>query len=91
MNEIILTFDKTLIAIAGYEYGNKIFEEQVKSKYKSGEKNIIIFPEQIEYVAISFVQGFLKDLLKEYEIDKILKEIDIRGNKNFVSKFYRVI
>lgn len=91
MNEIYLEFDKTLSAIAGYEFGEEIFKTQVMGKYKYGEKNAIIFPVQIEYVAISFVQGFLKELLKKNGLSKTLSEIDIKGNENFVRKFYKVI
>ncbi|MGL5965438.1 MAG: hypothetical protein ACRCZ9_00745 [Fusobacteriaceae bacterium] len=91
INRIVLTFDKSLTAIAGYKFGEEIYEKQVEDKYKSGNKNIIEFPEQIDSVAISFVQGFLKKLLKNNRISKIKEEIEIVGNSKFVKKFNKVI
>lgn len=91
MNRIVLTFDNSLTAIAGYKFGEEIFEMQVEKKYRSGEKNIIEFPQQIESVAISFVQGFLKKLLKANTLSKIKEEIEIVGNQKFVTKFNKVI
>lgn len=91
MNKIILKFDNTLTAIAGYEYGEEIFKNQVEKNYKIGEENIIEFPKEIESVAISFVQGFLKEPLRRNGVDKTLSELKIVGNKKFVNKFYKVI
>jgi hypothetical protein len=87
--EIVLE-DKTLKGIAGYPYGEDIFNMQVKPKYKDKEgiKNIIIFPTTIEKVAISFVQGFMKELIKN---KKKLDNLEIRGNEEFVKKFYQVM
>ncbi|MGL5377458.1 MAG: hypothetical protein ACRC0F_07020 [Cetobacterium sp.] len=90
-NKIVLTFDKSLTAIAGYKFGEEIFEKQVQKNYKSDSKNIIEFPQQIDSVAISFVQGFLKNLLKDKGLSKVKEEIEIAGNSKFVTKFNKVI
>lgn len=91
INKIVLTFEKSLTAIAGYKFGEEIYEKQVENKYKSGSKNVIEFPEQIDSVAISFVQGFLKKLIKNNGISKTKEEIEIVGNPKFVKKFNKVI
>ena len=60
-------------------------------RFEVEKKNIIIFPEQIERVAISFFQGFTKELLEAYGKEKMLNMIEIKGNEKVVKKFYSVI
>ncbi len=90
--EIKLFFkDKTITGLAGFPYGQEIYDEQVKNVFEVEKKNIIIFPEQIERVAISFFQGFTKELLEAYGKEKMLNMIEIKGNEKVVKKFYSVI
>lgn len=91
MNRIILNFDKTLIGIAGFQFGKTTFEKQVAPYYKKNEKNILVFPKELQTVAISFVQGFFYNLLEKDTLNTVLSEIEIEGNPNFVEKFYKVI
>lgn len=90
--EIRLKFsDATLTGLAGFPYGKEIYENQVARELEQKVKNIIIFPKEIERVAISFFQGFTKDLIDKYGREEMLNLIEIRGNEKVVKKFYSVI
>lgn len=57
--------DKSLTKLAGNSYGRKLFNEQVNGKIDLEQPFVIEFPEQIDYLASSFIQGFLgKSILK---------------------------
>ena len=64
MNKVNLVFDKTLSKLAGYVYGRKIYEEQVRGKIDLYQEFTIEFPEQIRGVASSFVQGFFANIVE---------------------------
>jgi len=91
-NIVNLNFnDNTLTGLAGFPFGEEIYKEQVKNIFDINKENVIIFPEQIERVAISFVQGFTKELFEKYGRDKAIEKIEIQGKKRVVDKFYAVI
>lgn len=62
-NEINLTFAKTLNSLAGFDYGVQIYDEQLKGKIDLTRDFTLVFPEQIEIVASSFVQGLLSEIV----------------------------
>lgn len=75
MNKINLEFDKMLTRLAGNMYGSEVYNDQVKNKIKWEEQNQIIFPDRIDRIAISFIQGFSKEIVKKIdknEIEKLL-------------------
>lgn len=78
MKEINLEFPTGLKGLSGFDYGDQIYQCQVKLKKSFDEKVKIIFPEQIEKVASSFVQGFFSELIKEIGYKKIEKNIVIK-------------
>lgn len=60
--------DRSLTKLAGNSYGRKLFSEQVDGKIDLDQPFTIEFPEQIDYLASSFIQGFLeKFILKSGE------------------------
>ena len=65
MNRVTLVFDKTLSNLAGYEFGVKIYKEQVEGKIDFEKKFEIVFPKEIRMVAASFVQGFFSDIVRK--------------------------
>lgn len=74
-NEIVLKFDKATTRLAGNPYGRTVFLEQVESKIKYNTLNVIVFPNNIEKVASSFVQGFFAKIVEKVgyaEFDKII-------------------
>lgn len=85
-NIIELKFDKTISGLAGNDYGYEEYKKQIKDKFNYNKKNIIIFPEQIKKVAISFVQGMFKDILKEIDKNEIEKYVFIKSSSEQLTK-----
>jgi hypothetical protein len=79
---ISLVFDKAATRLAGYPYGKKVYDEQVKPCIDFKKKNVIIFPDNIERAATSFVQGFFYDIVKNIGFDGIDDHIYIKSNSN---------
>lgn len=69
--------DKTLTKLAGNSYGRKLFEEQVDGKIDLNQPFEIKFPEQIDYMASSFIQGFFGKIYTEIGRDGMEKNFDI--------------
>ena len=85
-NIIELKFDKTISGLAGNDYGYEEYKKQIKDKFNYDKKNIIIFPEQIKKVAISFVQGMFKDILKEIDKNEIEEYVFIKSSSDQLTK-----
>ena len=67
--------DKSLTKLAGNSYGRKLFNEQVNGKIDLEQPFVIEFPEQIDYLASSFIQGFFGKIYtggKEWKRTSIL-------------------
>ncbi len=73
MNRINLVFDKQLTRLAGNPYGYEVYENQIKDKINWEEVNEIIFPQQIDRIAVSFIQGFAKEILKKVDKNDVEK------------------
>lgn len=86
-NMIYLNFDSTLRGLAGYQFGAETYLKQVKNKLSKDSINVLFFPETIDKVAISFVQGFWGRIIQD---NCNLDKITIKGNEKFVEKFYQV-
>lgn len=88
MKIIDIKLNKTLTRIAGNEYGQKVYNEQVKPKVDLDsleEKYVIIFPNNIEAVANSFVQGFIKAL--PFRPEFFYNRFTIEGSDRFKKEF----
>ena len=79
-NIIELEFDKTIAGLAGNDYGYEEYKKQIMDKFNYDKKNTIVFPEQIKKVAISFVQGMFKDILKVIDKNEIEKYVIIKSS-----------
>ncbi|MCH5209814.1 MAG: DUF4325 domain-containing protein [Oscillospiraceae bacterium] len=77
--DITLNFPKTLSGIAGYPYGEQVYNEQVKELIDWNEDITIIFPNHITLVAISFVQGFFNDMVAHWGFDETMKHVTIQA------------
>ena len=75
---IALKFDKTLSGLAGYEYGKDIYKEQVKDKINFKQKTCIEFPDNIQRIASSFVQGFFEEIIANAGISSVGNAIEIK-------------
>lgn len=82
MSEIILHFKKDETRLAGFNFGKETYTKQVREKiYKDGilDKHIVIvFPDQIERVASSFIQGFFLEMINTIGYDEIFHRFEIR-------------
>lgn len=81
MKVIKLKIDKEFVCIAGYQYGVETYEKQVKPYFNGTEKIEIRFPNHIEAVAISFVQGFISGMLKLVpNKNRLLELVTLKSN-----------
>jgi hypothetical protein len=79
---------KDLTKLAGNGFGKSIYENQVKDKVTLDEKIKFVFPERIDRMASSFIQGFFSEIVSIIGLSGIeeLVEIDssIPNCKQFV-------
>lgn len=86
MKVIKLKIDKEYTCIAGYHYGAEIYEEQVKPHFNGTEKIEIHFPDHVEAVAISFVQGFINGMLKLVsDKNRLLELVTLKSNDDYLT------
>ena len=86
MNRIELVFDKDVAGLAGNDYGYQTYQNQVKSKIKWDDKNVIVFPSYIERVAISFIQGFCREILQKVDKNDVEKIISIESSSESLTE-----
>lgn len=79
-NIIELEFDKTIAGLAGNDYGYEEYKKQIMDKFNYNMINTIVFPKQIKKIAISFVQGMFKDILKIIDKNEIEKYVIIKSS-----------
>lgn len=79
MVRIELRFAKADTRIAGNPFGKAVFCEQVKEKINYNDINVIIFPETVEKVASSFVQGFFSEVIAEIGYKRFSEVIRIKA------------
>ncbi len=76
-NTVNLVFNNTITKLAGFPYGENIFETQVKGKIDLQQPCKIIFPNNIEGIASSFVQGFFAEIINSIGFQGIEDKIKI--------------
>ena len=69
--------DRSLTKLAGNIYGRKLFDEQVDGKINMNEPFVIVFPDQIDYLASSFIQGFFGKIYTEICREGMVKNFDV--------------
>ncbi|MCX0370217.1 hypothetical protein LIZ77_05460 [Clostridium perfringens] len=90
-NRIELSFKNTISRLAGNSFGKDIYEKQAKDKIDFDGVNIIVIPDTIEDIAISFVQGFISEILEKCDLNSFSEHFKIEGNKKVVEKFKKSI
>lgn len=87
MKVIELNIEKEFTHIAGYEYGESIYNEQVKPFFNGSDKLEIRFPNHIEGIAISFVQGFINGMLMIVpDKSELLELITLKASSDYLIK-----
>ena len=69
--------DRSLTKLAGNIYGRKLFDEQVDGKINMNEPFVIVFPDQIDYLASSFIQGFFGKIYTAIGREGMEKNFDV--------------
>lgn len=77
MTTIYLKFPKSETSLAGFPYGDDVYQNQVKENISFEGDITIIFPDQIEKVASSFVQGFFANIVMAIGYKGIEKNVKI--------------
>lgn len=90
-NEIRLEFEDGVVRLTGLELGVDVYEAQVKDKVDYSKKNIIVIPNEIEDVAIAFVQGLTKGIFNNIRKDEFHAYFEIRGKQKLVDKIIKSI
>lgn len=79
-NVIRLEFDKVTTNLAGNRYGNEIFEKQIEKNLDYSKLNIVMFPNAIEDIATSFIEGIYKIIGEKYGKTKALEIMVLRAD-----------
>lgn len=90
MIDVILDLPKDSSGIAGYQFGKEIYTKQVEPKFSNkNEKLNVIFPDFIERVASSFVQGFFSTLVEEIGYEEVKRRVNVQmKNDQLVTLFW---
>lgn len=84
MKIVNLIFEKSETRLAGFPYGEATYKNQVKPTFdeiiNDNEQIKIVFPDQIEKVASSFVQGFFSELINTIGYAKIEEKFIIESS-----------
>lgn len=83
-NTIILNFDKADTRLAGNPYGKTIYNEQVKKVINYDKVNVIYFPDNIEKIASSFVQGFFSEIISNIGYDGAREKIELKAQNELI-------
>lgn len=88
---IELKFNKSISRLAGNSYGQEIYENQVKDVIDFSGKNIIVIPNSIKDIAISFVQGFTFKIFQNISKDVFFDHICIEASEKVKNKFIKAV
>lgn len=91
MKKIILNFPNEITRLFGKEFGKEIDTLQIKDEIDYSKKNIIVIPENIEDVSISFVQGLTEDIFVKIRKDEFQRYFSVKGNPKVVDKVIKSI
>lgn len=80
MQIINLEFEKSQTKLAGNPFGRQVYSEQVKNKINYNDEVTFIFPERIDGIATSFIQGFFADMVKNIGITGIKNMVTIQSS-----------
>lgn len=89
MNIINLHFPKTLCGLSGNSYGRKIYSEQLEDQIDEKNEYIIRFPQHIDSIAISFIQGFYYNIIKKYGFNYAINNLHIESHSEELTKKIR--
>lgn len=89
MTKINLEFPKSETRLAGFPYGETVYDEQVKDKISFDGEIEIVFPNQIEKVASSFVQGFFAAIVAAIGYKGVEEQVVITSGSDILTASIR--
>lgn len=91
-NIIELEYDKLVTNLTGNKLGRAEFKKQIEPKLDYTKLNVIVFPEQIEDVGMSFFQGLYQEIINKFGKNDIESHIQIKSSHiELVEKFNKII
>ena len=88
-NSVSLVFNKTITKLAGFPYGESVYETQIKDKVDLFQPCKIVFPSNIERVASSFVQGLFSEIVQAIGYQGVENNIEIEtANKELTADIW---
>lgn len=85
-NRIYIEFNENLPVLVGEEFGKEVYKNQIEHNFKYNSKNIIVFPDQIKKISISFIEGMFKEILKKIDKKNIERFINIESKSEELKK-----
>ena len=82
MNKQTITLDvpKDITKLADYSLGASIYENQVKNMIDFSKDIILVFPNHVDRIASSFVQGFFKEIKLQIGISGIEQRFEFQSS-----------
>lgn len=80
MNEIRLEFNKSITKLAGYDHGKDTYIKQIKNHIDYSTINILVFPENINQLASSFVEGLFEEIIEKIGLSNVEKIFQIKSD-----------
>ncbi len=78
MKTIFLMFDKSIIALAGEQYGRKVFNKQVRHNLGGADLYYhIVIPKNIKMMSSSFIQGFFHYWINTIGVEGVRSRVSI--------------
>lgn len=91
VTEIKMEFDNGVYRLVGNELGKAVYKEQLEKNIDYSKKNILLIPDYIEDISISFVQGLTEEIFRNINKDEFEVYFKLKGNKNVIEKFMKLI
>ncbi len=84
-NRIRLKVGKDNTRLSSFESGRLMFDEQIKDKIDYNVKNIMVFPQHVEDISISFVKGVMEEVWENIGLERLGKTIGAEGNEKIAN------
>lgn len=91
-NRIELKYDKLVTNLTGNKLGRREYKKQIESNLEYDKMNIIVFPDQIDDVGMSFFQGLCQELLNRFGRKNVKEYIRVQSiHSEIVQKFDKIL
>ncbi|MCL2572181.1 MAG: hypothetical protein FWE11_07225 [Defluviitaleaceae bacterium] len=84
--KIMLEFENKYSKIGDFDYGKDIYEQQAKDRVVFDGENIIAFPDYVDFVSPSFIQGFIAVPIGNVGKENVLEYISFESPRSEVVK-----